>query len=210
MMEKGTVTYRSKFLESDTYNANSIHTRIVILEFGTLALPDPCKNVFECFMSKFELPAVTDKTSVNYVQYKGDYYISSETNFMNKVDIATLEKSEKVDWSKFIAVNGATTHLHYDSDGTVYNMGNSYGPRGMTKNYMIIIEKPLKMNLWKIITSKIQGKSFSDGISWEPQYNSRFYVVDKHTGQLLPGMYYTVNLLLLFIKSMPLRTRAVL
>ncbi|KAM5227112.1 LOW QUALITY PROTEIN: carotenoid-cleaving dioxygenase, mitochondrial [Hipposideros larvatus] len=231
MMEKGTVTCRSKFLESDTYNANSIHNRIVILEFGTLALPDPCKNVSECFMSKFELPAVTDKTSVNYVQFKGDYYISSETNFMNKVDIATLEKSEKVDWSKFIAVNGATAHLHYDSDGTVYNMGNSYGPCGscynvirvppekvdlgdtihgaeviysipsaesmkpshsfgMTKNYMIVIE-PLKMNLWKIITSKIQGKSFSDGISWEPQYNSRFYVVDKHTGQLLPGMYYS-------------------
>lgn len=40
--------------------------------------------------------AMTDNTSVNYVQYKGDYYLSSETNFMNKVDIETLEKTEKV------------------------------------------------------------------------------------------------------------------
>nr|XP_019570810.1 PREDICTED: beta,beta-carotene 9',10'-oxygenase isoform X3 [Rhinolophus sinicus] len=234
MMEKGTVTYRSKFLQSDTYNANSIHNRIVISEFGTLALPDPCRNVFERFMSKFELPAMTDNTSVNYVRYKGDYYVSSETNFMNKVDIETLEKTEKVDWSKFIAVNGATAHPHYDPDGTAYNMGNSYGPRGsfyniirvppekvdlgdtihgaqvicsipsaermkpsyyhsfgMTKNYIIFIEQPLKMNLWKIVTSKIRGKSLSDGISWEPKYNTRFYVVDKHTGQLLPGMYYS-------------------
>lgn len=39
---------------------------------------------------------MTDNTSVNYVQYKGDYYLSSETNFMNKVDIETLEKTEKV------------------------------------------------------------------------------------------------------------------
>ncbi|XP_036921488.1 beta,beta-carotene 9',10'-oxygenase isoform X2 [Sturnira hondurensis] len=190
-MEKGTVTYKSKFLQSDTYKANSVHNRIVISEFGTLALPDPCRNVFERFMSKFELPAITDNTNVNYVQYKGDYYVSTETNFMNKVDIETLEKTEKVDWSKFIAVNGATAHPHYDPDGTAYNMGNSYGLHGMTKNYIIFIEQPIKMNLRKIITSKIRGKAFSDGISWEPQYNTRFHVVDKHTGQLLPGMYYS-------------------
>lgn len=129
-MEKGTVTYRSKFLQSDTYKANSVHDRIVISEFGTLALPDPCKNVFERFMSKFEPPAMTDNTNVNYVRYKGDYYISTETNFMNKVDIETLEKTEKVNWSKFITVSGATAHPHYDPDGTTFNMGNSYGPHG--------------------------------------------------------------------------------
>ncbi|VFV27129.1 carotene-9-monooxygenase [Lynx pardinus] len=233
-MEKGTVTYRSKFLQSDTYKANTVHDRIVISEFGTLAVPDPCKNVFERFLSKFEVPAITDNTNVNYVQYKGDYYLSTETNFMNKVDIKTLEKTEKVDWRKFIAVNGATAHPHYDADGTAYNMGNSYGSRGscynvirvppekvdlgetihgaqvicsiasaegmrpsyyhsfgMTRNYIIFIEQPLKMNLWKVVTSKIRGKSFADGISWEPQYNTRFHVVDKHTGQLLPGMYYS-------------------
>ncbi|XP_023389522.1 beta,beta-carotene 9',10'-oxygenase isoform X3 [Pteropus vampyrus] len=244
-MEKGTVTYRSKFLQSDTYKANSDHNRIVISEFGTLALPDPCRNVFERFMSKFELPgkqplmcpefvAMTDNTNVNYVRYKGDYYISTETNFMNKVDIETMEKTEKVDWSKFIAVNGATAHPHYDPDGTTYNMGNSYGLHGscynvirvppekvdlgdtihgaqvicsiasaermkpsyyhsfgMTKNYIIFIEQPLKMNLWKMVTSKIRGKAFSDAISWEPHYNTQFHIVDKHTGQLLPGMYYS-------------------
>ncbi|XP_074256682.1 carotenoid-cleaving dioxygenase, mitochondrial isoform X3 [Saimiri boliviensis] len=233
-MAEGTVTYRSKFLQSDTYKANSAQNRIVISEFGTLALPDPCKNVFERFLSRFEPPAMTDNTNVNYVQYKGDYYLSTETNFMNKVDIETLEKTEKVDWSKFIAVNGATAHPHYDPDGTAYNMGNSFGPHGfsykvirvppekvglgetihgaqvicsiasaekgtpsyyhsfgMTRNYIIFIEQPLKMNLWKIATSKIRGKAFSDGLSWEPQCNTQFHVVDKHTGQLLPGRYYS-------------------
>ncbi|AXQ73438.1 hypothetical protein AWY89_10840 [Pasteurella multocida subsp. multocida] len=51
------------------------------------------------------------------------------------------------------------------------------------KNYIIFVEQPVKMKLWKIITSKIRGKPFADGISWEPQYNTRFHVVDKHTGQ---------------------------
>ncbi|XP_051053378.1 carotenoid-cleaving dioxygenase, mitochondrial isoform X2 [Phodopus roborovskii] len=233
-MEKGTVTYRSRFLQSDTYKANSAGDRIVISEFGTLALPDPCKNIFERFMSRFEPPVMTDNTNVNFVQYKGDYYISTETNFMNKVDIETLERTEKVNWSKFIAVNGATAHPHYDPDGTAYNMGNTYGPRGscyniirvppektepgetihgaqvlcsiastdtmkpsyyhsfgMTENYIIFIEQPLKMKLWKMVTSKIRGKAFADAISWEPQYNTRFHVVDKHTGQTLPGVYYS-------------------
>lgn len=36
----------------------------------------------------------------------------------------------QVDWSKFIAVNGATAHPHVDPDGTTYNMGNSYTPKG--------------------------------------------------------------------------------
>lgn len=39
---------------------------------------------------------MADNTNVNYVRYKGDYYVSTETNFMNKVDIETLEKTEKV------------------------------------------------------------------------------------------------------------------
>ncbi|XP_048196935.1 carotenoid-cleaving dioxygenase, mitochondrial [Perognathus longimembris pacificus] len=233
-MEKGSVTYRSKFLQSDTYKANRAANRIIISEFGTLALPDPCRNIFERFMSKFVPPVMTDNTNVNYVRYKGDYYISTETNFMNKVDIETLDNTEKVDWSKFIAVNGATAHPHSDPDGTTYNLGNSYGPRGscynvirvppekrdpketihgaqvicsiapkevmkpsyyhsfgMTQNYIIFIEQPLKMNLWKIATSKIRGKPFSDGISWEPQQNTRFHVVDKHTGKSLPGLYYS-------------------
>ncbi|XP_038609788.1 beta,beta-carotene 9',10'-oxygenase isoform X2 [Tachyglossus aculeatus] len=233
-LENGTVTYKSKFLQSDTYLANSSHGRIMVSEFGTLALPDPCKSLFERFMSKFETLKITDNTSVNYVQYQGDYYVSTETNFISKVDLETLERTKKVDWSKVIAVNGATAHPHYDPDGTAYNMGNSYGPHGscynviqippqregglgelagarvicsiypaekmkpsyyhsfgMTKNYIIFIEQPVKIDLWKMVTSKLRGKAFMDGISWQPQYDTRFHVVDKHTGQILPGKFFS-------------------
>lgn len=68
-MEKGTVTYRSKFLQSDSYKANSLHNQIVVSEFGTLALPDPCKNVFERFLSKFEMPS---KWLLMYPEFAGD------------------------------------------------------------------------------------------------------------------------------------------
>ncbi|XP_066495460.1 carotenoid-cleaving dioxygenase, mitochondrial isoform X2 [Tiliqua scincoides] len=231
-IENGAVKYRSKFLRSDSYTANSENNRIMISEFGTLAMPDTCKSIFGRFMSRFEVPKSTDNCNVNFVVYKGDYYASTETNLMRKVDLETLE-TKKVNWSKYVAVNGATAHPHYEPDGTAYNMGNSYGkygsnyniirvppqepgsddtslqgakvlctiePKekmkpsyyhsfGMSENYIIFIEQPLKMNLWKFITAKTLGKSFLDGISWEPQLKTHFHIVDKHTGQVLPGQY---------------------
>ncbi|XP_064490650.1 carotenoid-cleaving dioxygenase, mitochondrial isoform X2 [Pseudopipra pipra] len=226
-LRAGRVSYRSRFLQSNSYLTNRQHNRIVLSEFGTLAMPDPCKSLFGRFMSRFEMPRPSDNANVNYVLYKGDYYISSENIFMYKVDPETLETKEKVDWSQFIAVNGATAHPHYESDGTTYNMGNSYGKHGssyniirvppqssgctdtlegakvlcsippmdrakpsyyhsfgMTENYIIFIEQPLKLNLFQIVTSKLRGQAICDGISWEPQCNTYFHVV-------LPGQWYT-------------------
>ncbi|XP_053546289.1 carotenoid-cleaving dioxygenase, mitochondrial [Bombina bombina] len=232
-IEDGSVTYMSKFLESDSYNANKSSNRILASEFGTLAMPDPCKSLYGRFKSNFEITS-TDNCNVNYVLYKGDYYVSTETNFMRKVDPEELDTLEKVDWSKFIAVNGATAHPHYDPDGTSYNMGNSYGKQGtkyniirvpaqksssgetlegaqvicsivpennmrpsyyhsfgMTENYVIFVEQPLKLNIMKILTSKLRGKSFSDSMSWEPQHSTVFHVASKHTGELHPVTYHT-------------------
>ena len=52
---EGQVTYRSRFLQSDSYRKNSEKDRIMVSEFGTLALPDPCKNFFQRFLSRFEM-----------------------------------------------------------------------------------------------------------------------------------------------------------
>ncbi|XP_063167533.1 carotenoid-cleaving dioxygenase, mitochondrial isoform X1 [Candoia aspera] len=234
-IEDGVVKYSSKFLRSNSYLTNSKDNRIMVSEFGTLALPDPCKTIFERFRSRFEWSEETDNCSVNYVVFKGDYFVSTETSLMHKVDLDTLETKEKVNWRKHVAVNGATAHPHYDPDGTVYNMGNSYGKHGsnyniirvppqkshpddsslqgaevlctiepenrmkpsyyhsfgMSENYVIFIEQPFKINLWKIITAKCFGRSFLEGMGWEPQQNTRFHVVNKHTGQALPLLYHS-------------------
>nr|XP_056716206.1 carotenoid-cleaving dioxygenase, mitochondrial [Euleptes europaea] len=238
-IENGIVKYQSKFLRSDSYMANIQNNRITTSEFGTLAMPDPCKTIFGRFISKFEQLDSTDNCNVSYVVYKGDYYVSTETNLMHRVDVETLESKEKVDWNKYVAVNGATAHPHYDPDGTAYNLGNSYGGNGskyniiqippqksspedtslkgakilcsiqpenkmkpsyyhsfgMSENHVIFIELPLKMNLWKIMTAKARGKSFYDAFNWEPQRNTRFHVVNKLTGKVLPTQYYTKPLM---------------
>uniref|UniRef100_A0A8C4D6Z8 Carotenoid-cleaving dioxygenase, mitochondrial n=1 Tax=Dicentrarchus labrax TaxID=13489 RepID=A0A8C4D6Z8_DICLA len=150
-IDKGQVTYMSRFLHSDAYKKNSEQNRIVMSEFGTIAMPDPCKNIFQRFLSRFEMIEPTDNASVSFVKYKGDYYVSTETNFIHKVNPENLETLEKVDWSKFIAVNGATAHPHYDPDGTTYNMGNSYGSKGAL--YNIIRVPPEKTDA----TDTLQG-----------------------------------------------------
>lgn len=143
-IQGGQVTYKSRFLQSDSYKKNSEKDRIMVSEFGTLAMPDPCKNIFQRFLSRFEMIKPTDNASVSFVKYKGDYYVSTETNLMHRVDPDSLDSVEKVDWSKFIAVNGATAHPHYDPDGTAFNMGNSYGSKGAL--YNIISVPPAKSN----------------------------------------------------------------
>uniref|UniRef100_A0A7N8XF00 Carotenoid-cleaving dioxygenase, mitochondrial n=1 Tax=Mastacembelus armatus TaxID=205130 RepID=A0A7N8XF00_9TELE len=149
-IEKGQVTYMSRFLRSDAYKKNSERDRIVMSEFGTLAMPDPCKNLYQRFISLFHMDP-SDNANVNFVKYKRDYYVSTETNFMHRVSPENLETLEKVDWSKFIAVNGATAHPHYDHDGTTYNMGNSYGSKGFL--YNIIRVPPEKTDA----TDTLQG-----------------------------------------------------
>ncbi|XP_041851016.1 beta-carotene oxygenase 2b [Melanotaenia boesemani] len=233
-ISNGKVTYKSRFLSSDSYQSNKEQNRIVVSEFGTITMPDPCKNFFQRFLSRFELPKPTDNANVSFVTYKGDYYVSTETNVMHKVDPETLETTRKVDWSRFIAVNGATAHPHIEPDGTTYNMGNSYTPKGayyniirvppakkaegetlegttvlcsipaadktkpsyyhsfaMSENYVVFIEQPIKMDLLKIATGKLTGKSISDGFSWDPKRNTIFHLIHKQTGEQSSVKYIT-------------------
>lgn len=48
------------------------------------------------FKKLFYATEITDNGNVNFVKYKGDYYVSTETNFMHKVDPDNLETLEKV------------------------------------------------------------------------------------------------------------------
>lgn len=151
----GNVTYSSRFLQSTSYVTNSERNRILVSEFGTLAMPDPCKNIFARFFSRFQVPKATDNASVNFVKYNGDYYVSTETNYMRRINPQSLETKEKVDWSQYIAVNSATAHPHYDTEGATYNMGNSYGKGGFF--YNIIRVPPLDAHSAKKDAADLTG-----------------------------------------------------
>lgn len=131
----GEVFYRSKYLQSDTYIANIEANRIVVSEFGTMAYPDPCKNIFSKAFSYLShtIPDFTDNCLINIMKCGEDFYATTETNYIRKIDPQTLETLEKVDYRKYVAVNLATSHPHYDEAGNVLNMGTSIVDKGRTK-----------------------------------------------------------------------------
>lgn len=54
----------------------------------------------------------------------------------------------------------------------------------MSENYIVFIEQPIKLDLMKYMWYKIQGKSFHRIMSWEPQYETVFHLVNRHTGEV--------------------------
>ncbi|KAG7502068.1 beta,beta-carotene 15,15' [Solea senegalensis] len=123
----GEVTYRSKFLKSDTYKRNVKANRIIVTEFGTMAYPDPCKNIFSRTFTHLcnIIPDFTDNNLINIIRYGQDYYASSEINYINQIDPVTLDTVGRTNYRNHIALNLATAHPHYDDKGNTYNMGTA-------------------------------------------------------------------------------------
>ncbi|MEQ2261975.1 Beta,beta-carotene 15,15'-monooxygenase, partial [Xenotaenia resolanae] len=131
----GEMTHRSRFLRSDTYNANMGENRIVVSEMGTMAYPDPSKNfIFKAItFLNHTVPDFTDNGSSNIIKYGDDYFATSETNYIRKIDTVTLETQDKVDYTKYLPINLASSHPHYDKEGNAYNIGTSIAEKGKTK-----------------------------------------------------------------------------
>ena len=95
IIEKGEVSYHSKYLETKSFTKGSEQKRIVYAEFGTAEVPDPCQNIFARFFSYFRPPKLaverTDNTSVNIFTMKGKIFANGDSPFMNEIDPETLQ-----------------------------------------------------------------------------------------------------------------------
>ncbi|XP_056155505.1 beta,beta-carotene 15,15'-dioxygenase [Lampris incognitus] len=131
----GEVIYRSRYLRSDTYKSNMEAKRIVVSEMGTMAYPDPRKNLIVKAITflNHTVPDFTDNGASNFIRYGNEYYATSETNYIRKIDPVTLETQEKVDYLKYVPVNVVTSHPHYDKEGNTFNIGTSIAEKGKTK-----------------------------------------------------------------------------
>uniref|UniRef100_A0AAY5EMB3 Beta-carotene oxygenase 1, like n=1 Tax=Electrophorus electricus TaxID=8005 RepID=A0AAY5EMB3_ELEEL len=123
----GEVYYRSKFLRSGTYKKNTAANRIVVTEFGTLAYPEPSKNIFSKAFTYLinTIPDFTDNNIINIIRYGEDYYASSEINYINQINPSSLDTIGRSNYRDYIALNLATAHPHYDDEGNTYNMGTA-------------------------------------------------------------------------------------
>ncbi|KAK7086278.1 Beta,beta-carotene 15,15'-monooxygenase [Halocaridina rubra] len=128
-ISRGEVTYRSRFLESDTYLRNMKANRIVVTEFGTAGYPDPCITLYQKFKNFFSIPSpdksMSDNCLVSVCQVKDEMFALTENAFIRKFDPKTLKTLDKVLLTNYVAVNLATAHPHIGNGGNIYNMGSS-------------------------------------------------------------------------------------
>lgn len=241
----GEMTYRSRFLKSDTYKSNMAANRIVVSEMGTMAYPDPSKNfvVKAITFLNHTVPDFTDNGASNFIKYGNDYYATSETNYIRKIDPVTLETQDKVDYMKYLPVNLASSHPHYDKEGNAYNIGTSVAEKGKTKyilfkvpvvpekdkgknapalknvevictlpcrslltpsyyhsfgitdNYLIFIEQPLKLDILKMATAYMRGVNWASCLKYSPEENCLIHLIDRKTGKEVETKYFTESMI---------------
>ncbi|XP_045495343.1 carotenoid isomerooxygenase-like [Colias croceus] len=119
----GQVTYQCRFLSSNTYKKNQIANRIVVQEFATKAVPDPCRTIFDKFSSVFN-PAdhLTDNAVISVYPFGDEMYALTEVPLIYRIDPVTLETMERKNLIHSVVVSH-TAHPHVDSNGDVYNVG---------------------------------------------------------------------------------------
>lgn len=130
----GKVTYQCRFVQTDVYRKNKAAQRIVVTEFGTKAVPDPCKSIFQRVASIFKPGDESDNSMISVYPFCDEYYTFAETAVIHRIDPETLETKAKVNVSDYVGIVNHTSHPHVMNDGTVYNMGLSVTPRGPMYN----------------------------------------------------------------------------
>ncbi|WKY01636.1 hypothetical protein Q1695_015560 [Nippostrongylus brasiliensis] len=131
--EDGKMFYSARYLETDDYKQNMRAHRIICSSFGTIKFPDPCKTLYARLSSFFtQNKERSDNCNVAFVTNGDAVYALTETPYMHRLNIDTLDSLEKVDFrdSVKLSLHTNTAHFHSDQDGNLYNtgtiMGNSY------------------------------------------------------------------------------------
>ncbi|KAB7507438.1 Beta,beta-carotene [Armadillidium nasatum] len=60
---------------------------------------------------------------------------------------------------------------------------------GLTENYLVFLEQPLLVNVLRLATSQVKGRSLNDCLEWHPQELVKFIIVNKKTGEVVKTKY---------------------
>ncbi|KAK5649164.1 hypothetical protein RI129_004056 [Pyrocoelia pectoralis] len=118
----GVVTYQCRFIQSDVYKKNTSANRIVVTDFGTVAVPDPCGTIFHRISSKFSFKReVNDNTVITVYPFGDEIYTITETGVMYKVGKKNMETKTKVDFTKSLGIVTHSAHPHITEDGSMFD-----------------------------------------------------------------------------------------
>ncbi|RWR98372.1 beta:beta-carotene 9', partial [Dinothrombium tinctorium] len=104
---------------------------------------------------------MNDNCCINIYPLGNDYFVTTETPYVRKLNPETLDSNEMLDVGKLINVNMQSAHPHIDDDGTVPPSENAFSDASilcsipftnqfypsyyhsffMTKNYFVFVEQ---------------------------------------------------------------------
>ncbi|CAH1376482.1 unnamed protein product, partial [Tenebrio molitor] len=128
----GNVTYQCRFLQSEELKRNRAANRIVVTNFGTRGVPEPCRTIFHRVAAVFDPklePADNSLTSI--FPFGDEIYALTENPVIHRVNPETLDTEGRVSVNDYVPIIvHQTAHPHIMSDGTVYNLALSLYPSG--------------------------------------------------------------------------------
>lgn len=210
--QAGQVSYANKFLDCQAYRRATETGKISYSEFAT----DPCRSLFQRVFSVFS-PQITDSAKVNVAKLANRFMALGETPLQIEFDPETLASAGVFRYEQQLTGQMTTVHPHFDADGsTAYNLVTRFSrishyrlyhiaaganPRligsvpasepaylhsfGMSQNYFVVTEFPLVVNPLSLL---LWLKPFIENFRWKPRHGAPFYVLNRHTGELV-GRY---------------------
>ncbi|XP_044252484.1 carotenoid isomerooxygenase-like [Tribolium madens] len=140
-IESGAITYQCRFVQSEVFKRNRAANRIVFTEFGTKAVPDPCKTIFDRVAAIFRPNDHPDNSMISVYPFEDELYAFGEMPIIHKIDQVSLETIDRVNVSDFVSIVHHTSHPHVMNDGTVFNLALTTYPTG---SYHSIVKFPPK------------------------------------------------------------------
>lgn len=130
-IKDGIATYQCRFVQSEIYKKNRGADRIVVTDFGTVSVPDPCRTIFHRISSVFSLNKnLPDNAAISVYPFGDQIYALAETGVMYRIDDNTLETKNKVNLGMSLGIVTHTSHPHITEDGSVYNLAFSFSTKG--------------------------------------------------------------------------------
>ncbi|RZC35697.1 carotenoid isomerooxygenase [Asbolus verrucosus] len=147
-IENGQVTYQCRFLQSEVFKKNTKANRIVLTEFGTRAVPDPCRTIFQRVAAIFNPKSddVSDNSMISLYPFRDEIYAFGEMPIIHRINPKTLETEGRVDISDYVSIVHHSSHPHVMNDGCVYNLAMTFYPSGP---HHTIVKFPPKTNMFE-------------------------------------------------------------
>ncbi|XP_046962607.1 carotenoid isomerooxygenase-like [Vanessa cardui] len=175
-INKGKVTYQGRFLNSEAYKKNKKANRIVITEFGTKSVPDPCHTIFDRISLFFDpLSYITDNAGVSIHPFGDQVYAMTEVPTVFKINKTSLETMERKTLLYSLIVCH-TAHPHVMPNGDVFNVGVQL-VKGFLKHVIVKFPYSAKEDMFDTaeVVSVIEPRW-----SFSPTYSHSFGITDNY------------------------------